>query len=87
MTYLEILRDADDRSMSVNTFDRNDPVQNVVRMLLQAKGDLPGPDAELFDVTVFGFDDVFVRVWFIEAYEFTVFSFTKKDLDALCASS
>lgn len=87
MTYLEILRDADDRSMSVNTFEENDPVQNVVRMLLQAKGDLPGPGAKLFDVTVFGFDDLVVRVWFIEEYEFTVFSFTKKDLDALCASS
>lgn len=83
MTYIEILREADHRSMSVNTFENNNPVQDVVCRLLQARDDKPGPDAELFDVTVFGTDEEFVRVWFIAAYEFTVFSFTRKEVDAL----
>lgn len=87
MTYIEILRDADDRSMSMNTFENNDPVQAVVRRLLQARDEQVPAAAELFDVTVFGTDEEFVRVWFIEAYEFTVFSFTRKDVDVLGESS
>ena len=86
MTYIEILRDADDRSMSVNTFENNDPVQDVVRRLFQARGEQVPAAAELFDITVFGLDEEFVSVWFTEAYEFMRFSFTRKEIDALCTS-
>ena len=69
MSYIQILRDADARSMLADTvtLPRTDPVYEVVRVLLEARGiDLPDT-SELWDVHVDDFDPAEVCVWVLDA--------------------
>ena len=69
MSYIQILRDADERSLLADTvtLPRTDPVYEVVQVLLEARGiDLPDT-SEVWDVHVDENEPADVCVWILDA--------------------